>query len=48
MFRFSTPLSKTLGVTVTLVFTRIMGLLLGAIAINFLSTGVKNIFLSML
>lgn len=48
MFRFSTPLSKILGVTVTLVFTRIMGLLLGAIAINFLATGIKNIFLAML
>ena len=48
MFRFSSPLSKILGVTVTLVFTRIMGLLLGAIAINFLATGIKNIFISML
>jgi len=48
MFRFSSELSKILGVTVTLVFTRIMGLLLGAIAINFLATGIKNIFISML
>ncbi|MDY1591561.1 MAG: NAAT family transporter [Methanofastidiosum sp.] len=48
MFRFSSPLSKILGVTVTLVFTRIMGLLLGAIAINFLATGIKNIFIAML
>lgn len=48
MFRFSNELSKILGVTVTLVFTRIMGLLLGAIAINFLATGIKNIFMAML
>jgi len=47
MFRFSNELSKILGVTVTLVFTRIMGLLLGAIAINFLATGIKNIFMAM-
>ncbi len=47
MFRFSNELSKVLGVTVTLVFTRIMGLLLGAIAINFLATGIKNIFMAM-
>lgn len=45
IFRFSTQLSKILGVTGTLVFTRIMGLLLGAIAIDFLITGVKNIFI---
>jgi len=48
MFRFSSELSKILGVTVTLVFTRIMGLLLGAIAINFLATGIKNIFIAMI
>lgn len=48
MFRFSSPLSKILGITVTLVFTRIMGLLLGAIAINFLATGIMNIFMAML
>jgi len=48
MFRFANELSKILGVTVTLVFTRIMGLLLGAIAINFLATGIKNIFMSMI
>jgi len=48
MFRFSSPLSKILGITVTLVFTRIMGLLLGAIAINFLATGIMNIFMAMI
>ncbi|MCC7573503.1 MAG: MarC family protein [Candidatus Methanofastidiosum sp.] len=48
MFRFSNQLSKILGVTVTLVFTRIMGLLLGAIAINFLSTGIINIFIGLI
>ena len=48
MFRFSSPLSKILGITVTLVFTRIMGLLLGAIAINFLATGIRNIFMAMI
>ena len=48
MFRFSSQFSRILGITVTLVFTRIMGLLLGAIAINFLATGIRNIFIGMI
>ncbi len=43
IFRFSTQINRILGLTGTLVFTRIMGLLLGAIAIDFLITGVKNV-----
>jgi len=40
--------SRILGVTVSLVITRIMGLLLGAIAVNFVSVGIWNIYQSFL
>jgi multiple antibiotic resistance protein len=46
IFRFADKINKMLGVTVTLVITRIMGLLLGAIAVNFISTGIWNIYKS--
>jgi multiple antibiotic resistance protein len=36
-----------MGVTGSLVITRVMGLLLGAIAVNFVSIGVWNIYRSM-
>lgn len=38
-------MEKTLGKTVIQVFTRIMGLLVGAIAIQFIVTGVKELWL---
>lgn len=41
-------LSKIFGVTVSLVITRIMGLLLGAIAVNFVAVGIWNIYQSFL
>lgn len=46
IFRFADTINKMLGVTVSLVITRIMGLLLGAIAIDFISTGIWNIYKS--
>jgi len=46
LFRFADRINDFLGVTVSLVITRIMGLLLGAIAVNFISIGIWNIFRS--
>lgn len=46
LFRFSNRLSRILGMTVSLVVTRIMGLLLGAIAVNFIAVGIWNIYRS--
>lgn len=46
IFRFGDKLNKFLGVTVSLVITRIMGLILGAISVDFISTGVWNIYKS--
>ena len=46
IFRFADRINRILGVTGSLVITRVMGLLLGAIAVNVISTGVWNIFLS--
>lgn len=45
-FRFADRINKMMGVTVSLVITRIMGLLLGAIAINFVTEGLWNIYRS--
>lgn len=46
IFRFADRASKALGVTASLVITRIMGLLLGAIAVNFIAVGIWNIYKS--
>jgi len=46
IFRFADELNKILGVTGSLVITRVMGLLLGAIAVNFIATGIWNIYRS--
>jgi multiple antibiotic resistance protein len=46
MFRFSRRLYKLIGHTGMLVFTRIMGLLLAAMAVNFILTGIWNIYMS--
>lgn len=46
IFRYSTRLYRMLGVTVSLVITRIMGLLLAAIAVNFIAVGIWNIYMS--
>jgi multiple antibiotic resistance protein len=47
IFRFADKIDKILGFTGSLVITRVMGLLLGAIAVNFIATGVWNIYTSM-
>ncbi len=47
IFRFANRINKIMGVTGSLVLTRVMGLLLGAIAVNFVSIGVWNIYMSM-
>ncbi|MFP4655905.1 MAG: MarC family protein, partial [Methanohalobium sp.] len=43
IFLFSRKIYNFLGYTGMLVFTRIMGLLLAAIAIDFVTTGILNI-----
>lgn len=47
IFRFAGKINNILGVTGSLVITRVMGLLLGAIAVNFIATGIWNIYLSL-
>lgn len=44
IFRFAHRLNRFLGMTFSLVINRIMGLILGAIAVDFVSTGAWNIF----
>ena len=46
-FRFANKINSILGVSGSLVVTRVMGLLLGAIAVNFISIGIWNIYVSM-
>jgi multiple antibiotic resistance protein len=48
IFRFADKVNRILGVTGSLVITRVMGLLLGAIAVNFIATGIWNIYQSMI
>ncbi|MFB0522059.1 MAG: MarC family protein [Desulfatiglandales bacterium] len=47
IFRSADRVNKLLGVTGALVVTRIMGLLLAAIAVNFVAVGIWNIYRSM-
>ena len=47
-FRFANKVNKMMGVTGALVITRVMGLFLGAIAVNFVSIGVWNLYRSMI
>ncbi len=44
IFRFSDYFNKVVGMTGMLVMTRLMGLFLAAIAVDFISTGIKGIF----
>ncbi|MGB2842635.1 MAG: NAAT family transporter [Halobacteriota archaeon] len=48
IFRFADKINRILGVSGSLVVTRVMGLLLGAIAVNFISIGIWNIYMSMI
>ncbi|HDS46131.1 MAG TPA: NAAT family transporter [Methanomicrobia archaeon] len=48
IFRYAGQIYKLLGVTGSLVITRVMGLLLGAIAVNFIATGIWNLYRSLL
>ncbi len=48
LFIFANKINKMIGVTGALVVTRVMGLFLGAIAVNFVSVGVWNIYMSMI
>ena len=47
IFIFANKINKIIGVTGSLVITRVMGLFLGAIAVNFVSVGAWNIYMSM-
>ena len=47
IFRFANKINKIMGFTGSLVIARVMGLLLGAIAVNFVSIGVWNLYTSM-
>jgi len=44
IFRSAVKINKVLGVTVSHVITRIMGLILGAIAVNFIAEGAWNMY----
>jgi len=44
IFRYADSFNRVVGMTGMLVMTRIMGLFLGAIAVDFISTGIKGIF----
>lgn len=44
IFRFSDYFNRVVGMTGMLVMTRLMGLFLGAIAVTFISEGIKGIF----
>jgi multiple antibiotic resistance protein len=44
LFRSADRINKLLGVTVSLVITRVMGLILGAIAVDFVARGAWNLY----
>ncbi len=48
ILRFSEYIDHALGITGIMVMTRIMGLILGAIAVNFVAVGVWNLYQAML
>jgi len=45
IFRFSDYFNRVVGITGMMVMTRLMGLFLAAIAVEFIANGIKNIFL---
>jgi len=44
ILKFSQYIDKALGITGIMVMTRIMGLILGAVAVSFVATGIWNIY----
>ncbi len=48
ILRFSEYIDRALGITGIMVMTRIMGLILGAIAVNFVALGAWNLYQAML
>jgi multiple antibiotic resistance protein len=47
VLRFSEYIDKALGITGIMVLTRVMGLILGAVAVSFVATGAWNLFRTM-
>jgi multiple antibiotic resistance protein len=47
ILKFSEYIDQALGITGILVTTRIMGLILGAVAVNFVAVGVWNLYRAM-
>ena len=47
LFRMSEQIHRVLGVTGSMVITRLMGLVLGAIAVQFITLGLWNIYLAL-
>lgn len=47
VLRFSDYIDRVLGVTGIMVLTRVMGLILGAVAVNFVAAGAWNLYQSM-
>ena len=47
ILKFSEYIDKALGITGIMVMTRIMGLILGAVAVNFVAAGAWNLYRAM-
>ncbi len=47
IFRFSDTFNRVVGLTGMMVMTRLMGLFLGAIAVDFIALGIKGIYISL-
>ncbi len=47
VLRFSEYIDRAMGITGIMVLTRVMGLILGAVAVNFVATGAWNLFRAM-
>jgi multiple antibiotic resistance protein len=47
ILKFSEYIDQALGITGIMVLTRIMGLILGAVAVNFVATGTWNLYRAM-
>ncbi|MCK9564632.1 MAG: MarC family protein [Methanothrix sp.] len=47
ILKFSQYIDRALGITGIMVMTRIMGLILGAVAVSFVATGIWNLYLAL-